>query len=259
MKDIINVQDLCIFRDGVTILEDVNFLMNSDQHLAVIGPNGAGKSFLLAVLSADMIPSRGKVTILGKTFGKCSLWDIRKQVGFLSSRMMHWIDGKSSVWQVIGSAFFGAYGVKDPLSQYQEQAITRSLEFFGMLEFWTRVFQTLSDGEKRKVLLCRALVTEPGFLVLDEPCQGLDIKSRDYFLTDLDRIGKKIPLIYVTHHLEELPNCIREIIFLKGGRVFAGGSKENLLTSDYLSELFDCRIEVVKRGEKYYMLGREDN
>lgn len=253
-ENIITLEDVSLVRRGKIILEGININLKRGDHLAIVGPNGAGKSFLLSIIAADIIPSSGRVTILEHTFGKSSLWDIRKKVGFLSSRMIHWISEKAKVFEVVGSAFFGSYGISEPLSLDQIVKIRATLESFNLQEFENSDFAVLSDGEKRKVLLCRALVTEPEFLILDEPCQGLDIKTRKLFLEDMDNLAKKISLICVSHHLEEIPKSVNEVAFLKGGRFFARGKKEIMFSEAYLKEVFDCEVELVEKEGSYYML-----
>lgn len=252
-KLIFDLQNVGITRQGYTILNGVDLQMHADQHLAIIGPNGAGKSFLLQVLSADLVPSSGTVTLLGKTFGKVSLWELRQKIGFVSSRMAFWVEGNTRVLDVVCSGFQGTYGLPEPATEEQRAAALELLEFFEISTLQTHSFETLSDGERRKVLLSRALVRQPELLILDEPCQGLDIPTRERFLEDLDRLAQRIPMVYVTHHLEELPTCITDVIYLKHGSIFNQGPKETLLTSKCLSAAFDYPLHVLKKGERWYV------
>lgn len=256
MNEIISVSQLGITRQGTTILSDINFTMNQSQHIAIIGPNGAGKSFFLRVLSADLIPSSGTVTLLGGTFGKTNLWDLRRRIGFVSSRLAFWYEANSTAADVVYSGFFGTYGVSEEVSDEQKERAHQMLSFFGMGSFTERLFETLSDGERRKILLARAMVTEPDLLIFDEPCQGLDIPSRDIFLEDVDRLAQKTPIIYVSHHPEELPSCISEVLYLKSGKIFKFGPKEEMITTENMSALFDYELEVVKKGDRFYVQHR---
>lgn len=253
MKSIVDVTDLGVVRQGKQILANLNIQMSENQHLAVIGPNGAGKSFLLRVLSADMIPSSGTVTILGKTFGQTNLWELRKRIGFVSTRLAFWYEGNTSVLDVVCSGFYGTFGLPEEATSQQKDAAWEMLEFFGMQDFADHTFETLSDGERRKVLLCRAMVTEPELLIFDEPCQGLDIPSREVFLGDVEKLAQKIPIIYVSHHLEELPQCISDVVFLKHGTVYAKGTKQEMLTTEHMSAVFDYNIAVIEKGHRYYV------
>ena len=178
MKTIISLKNIVITRQNNQIIKDVSFTLNSQQHLAIIGANGAGKSFLLRVLSADMIPSSGQVIILEQEFGKISLWNLRKQIGFVSSRLAFWYEGKTTVREVIASGLHGTLGLPEEITTEQQKQIEEILELFQIQNLKQRIFETLSDGEKRKVLLTRALILKPKLLVFDEPCQGLDIPTR---------------------------------------------------------------------------------
>ena len=252
-QSIIITKKLKIVRQGNEILKGIDLNMTADQHLAIIGSNGAGKTFLLRILSADIIPSSGEVEIFGKKFGKISLWDLRKMIGFVSTRLAYWYGDKSTVTEVIGSGFHGTLGLPEELTDDQKDKISDLLNFFHLVGFEDRIFDTLSDGEKRRVLLSRALVLEPKLLIFDEPCQGLDIPTREIFLEDVNRLATTIPIIYVTHHLEELPSCISDVIFLKKGKVYAQGPKAKMLNSENMTVVFDYDLEVEKKGDRYYV------
>ncbi len=250
---VVDVVDLGITRRGTTILQGISFSLAQHQRLAIIGPNGAGKSFLLRVISADLIPSRGTVSILGHVFGKVSLWELRKKIGFVSTRMIYECDRSLSVFEVVCSGFKGTYSLSEEPTEEEGSRAKERIRFFGLCSIEQRKFAVLSDGESRKTLLCRAMVNEPQLLVFDEPCQGLDISTRELLLADIDRLAIEIPLIYVTHHLEELPSCITDVMFIKGGEMKGLGVKDSMLASEALSELFGCPLLVKKKGVRYYV------
>ncbi len=255
MHNLITVKNLVILREGKFILQDVNFAITYQDRVAILGPNGAGKSFLLRVLSADLVPSFGSyVEIFGQVFGKTKLSDLRSQIGFVSSRQLHWFANKDTVWQVVASGIDGVYGATREFSPHETELITESLDRFGVLEIKDRLFDVLSDGEKRRVLLSRSLVKKPKLLILDEPAIGLDIPTRVKFLEILDQLSLNLPIIYVTHHLEELPKTINKVIFLKEGKLIAQGTKAEMLTSDNLSKLLDMDVEVVLKNGRYFIL-----
>jgi iron complex transport system ATP-binding protein len=255
MNNLITVKNLHVLKNGKFILQDINFTIDWQDRVAILGPNGAGKSFLLRVLSADLVPSFGSyVEIFGKVFGKTKLSDLRSQIGFVSSRQLHWFSNKDTLWQVVASGIDGVYGASREFSSHEVKLITESLDRFGILEIKDRLFDVLSDGEKRRALLARSLVKKPKLLILDEPAIGLDIPTRVKFLETLDQLSLNLPIIYVTHHLEELPRTINKILFLKEGKLIAQGSKADMLTSDNLSKLLDMEVEVVLKNDKYFIL-----
>lgn len=253
MTEIIFTKSVSLNRQGNKILDDISLSISDDQHLSIIGPNGAGKSFLLQILSADLIPSKGQVKILGKEFGKVSLWDLRKEIGFVSNRMLFWYDSKITCLEIVCSGFYGTYGLPEGYTEEEKQKAQVMLKFFDIEYLENRKFEVLSDGERRKVLLSRAIITDPKLLIFDEPCQGLDIPSREHFLADVDSLAQKTPIIYVTHHLEELPSCITDVLLLKNGKIFEQGQKDIILTSEKISTLFDYQLEVIKKDGRFYL------
>jgi iron complex transport system ATP-binding protein len=249
---IIKLTNVCIQRQGKDILKGITLDLKADQHLAIIGPNGAGKSFLLRTLAADLIPSSGTTTILGKTFGKCSLWDLRKQIGYVSSSISHWYEKEASILDVVVSGFQGSYGLPTAPTQEHIDAAQKILKTFELEVRSFQKFSTLSDGQRRKTLLARALVIQPKLLIFDEPCQGLDIPTREQLLTDINELAKNTPIVYVTHHLEELPSCITHMMLLKAGKSLMYGEKDDLINSKNISELFDYPLEVRQKDHRYY-------
>ncbi len=248
---IIFVKNLKIIRQGNEILKGIDLQMYSNQHIGIIGPNGAGKSFLLQVLSADLIPSSGLVEILGKQFGKVNLFELRKEIGYVSNRMFYAFESNMTCLEVVCTGFSGVMGLPDGYTKQEAKQTIEILEFFGVEYLKDRKFEVISDGERRKIMLCRAIVTDPKLLIFDEPCQGLDIPSREFFLNDVDKLSKKIPILYVTHHLEELPGCITDLILLKKGEIFVKGKKNVILTSKNISDLFDYNLEVTEKDGKF--------
>lgn len=255
LKNLILAKNLYLQKNHKKILDNLNFELKPGENLAIIGPNGSGKSFLVSLLAADILPSFGsELWILGQKIGKTNLNLLRQKIGFVSSKQLFWLNEKNSVLEIICTGFFGSYGVNAKITLDQIESIKIILEKFEIQDLLKKCFQVLSDGEKRKVLVCRSLILSPKFLVLDEPCQGLDIISRENFLQFLDSLSKEISLIYVGHHLEELPSCITHFLFLKEGKIFKFGKKEEVLNSKNLSNLFSLSLTLIKKNSRYWLL-----
>ncbi len=255
MSTIIKLHNLQVNRQGKAILQNINMEIGYTDRVAILGPNGAGKSFLLRILSADLVPSFGSyVEIFGQIFGKTRLANLRKQIGYVATRQTFWFTTNETVWQVVASGIDGVYGASRDFDDYEKNQVEESLSRFDLTKIQDRPYEVLSDGEKRKTLLTRALVLKPRLLILDEPAIGLDIPTRLNFLSQIDELAKELPLIYVTHNLEELPQSINKVVLLKKGQVFNQGSKREVLNSTNLSKLLDIDVEVVERNSKYFVL-----
>jgi iron complex transport system ATP-binding protein len=248
----LHLDKISIIRNGTTIVDSVSLALATDKQMAIFGPNGSGKSMLGKVLAADLVPSSGSVSILGYEFGRSDLRKLRSHIGFIAGRLELMFEANATCLDVVASGFKGVFGKPSEITQSQHTQIEMRLTELEIENLIYQEFNSLSDGEKKRVLLARALVNDPLFLVFDEPCQGLDIKGRSSYLILLEELGKRIPYIYITHYVEELPRCISEVVFLKAGKILARGKKEELLTSDNLTELFNCNIQITNYSSGYY-------
>ncbi len=231
---------------------------------AILGPNGSGKSTLLAVLSGYVWPSSGAVSIGGRVFGKVDLTEIRSTIGLIEPSRSPEFDPRVSVRDVVASGLFGT--VRLPIhrgvSAAQWRRVDEEIEQFGLGGLRETVFAQLSTGEQMKALLARALVGKPGLLLLDEPTAGLDMGMRAACIGVLEQLLNRRShptVVIVTHHLDELPRSVDQVVLLKAGRVLSEGPAEQVLTSDRLSRLFDCRVEVFKNDGRYVASVRLDN
>jgi iron complex transport system ATP-binding protein len=253
-KPLIKAKNLSLIRGGKKLLDNLNFEINSGENTLILGPNGAGKSLLGQILAVDQIPSYGSfLEILGKQIGQTNLWDLRKQIGFLSSRQLYGFEPKMPAWQIVASGVDNYFGKIEPEKLENARQKTRELlENFGISELFETAFEILSDGEKRKILLARSLINQPKILILDEPCQGLDIPCREKFLQELSHLATNQTLITITHHLEEIPLNTNKVIMIKNGEVFKQGDLDQILTNQNLSELFEIPLEIIKIGHKRF-------
>jgi iron complex transport system ATP-binding protein len=260
-KKLIFAKDLYLQKNGQKILNGLNFSLDFGQNLAIFGPNGSGKSFLASILALDLLPSFGsQLWVFGNKIGKTNLNLLRQKIGFVSSQELIWLNQNDLVINIVATGFFGTYGIVEDLNSKQINLAKDVLSRFGLGGLTLKNFNNLSDGQKRKVLICRALLNKPEILILDEPCQGLDIGARENFLNFLEDFTKEICLIYITHHLEELPNCITDVLFLKNGYPFLYGKKDKILTSKNLSNLFDLNLELIPKKTldkiRYWLLSK---
>lgn len=240
-NSIINLEDISIHKGKTKILENISWNINKGQHWALIGPNGSGKTTLLKIISGYLWPSTGKVKVLGKEFGKTDIRELRKKIGWVSSYLVEKIPSGQPIIDIIVSGKFASFGVYEKITSQDRKKASRLLDFLGCSYIKDRDFRIISQGEKQKVLVARCLMADPLILLMDEPCTGLDIKSRENLLASISKICKehKTTIIYITHHIEDIVDEIENVMLLKEGRVFKNGKLKEVLTAKIIGELFE--------------------
>jgi iron complex transport system ATP-binding protein len=242
------------------ILENVRFVIEPGEHWALVGANGSGKSTLLAIVAGTLWPSIGVVRVLSGEYGRIDKREHRKQIGVVSAAMFGDLPSSDTGVEVAASgieAMIGKLGAPSPEMLARGD---RALARVSATSCANKPYGVLSQGEKQRVMIARALVNDPKLLILDEACAGLDPVAREAFLGDLDRLAAEPngpTQIHVTHHLEEIPPFITHALVLAEGRVLASGPAAEVLTTETLSRAFGatCRVETeVLRGGKRYRL-----
>lgn len=222
----------------------------------MIGLNGSGKTSLLSIISTYEIPSSGSVEVLGKQFGNAYLPELRKKIGYVSSSLEKFSDyyWNETIERIIISGKFASFGIYDKILDEDRERAAGLLEEFRLEHLAGKKYKLLSEGEKRRVLIARALMGKPDLLILDEPCSGLDILAREQFLEALEIAAKSnVHLVYVTHHIEELMPEISHVLLLKEGKIVASGPKEDVLTDEWLSETYQVPVTVEWRADRPYL------
>ena len=247
LDPIIDFKDISVYR-GKALLKDVNWQVKPGEHWAVLGANGSGKSTMLNVLSAFTGPATGEMRVLGKKFGK-DRWDqVKLQIGFVSATVQNLIEPSEPViWALVGGRHaminFWGEALQEELDEARE--ILEHVECGHLVDaLWCQ----LSQGEKQKVLIGRALMARIKLLILDEPCAGLDPVARVHFLDFLERSASRENApshILVTHHVEEITRSFTHVLLLHKGKVYAQGTREEVLTSENLSRIFNAKLELL--------------
>ena len=237
-----------VVRDGATLLAEVDWTVREGERWVVLGANGAGKTTLLQIAGAALFPSRGTVELLGERFGEADLGELRTRVGLTSSALADRVPPHEKALDVVVTA---AYGVLGRWSEaYDDGDVARATDLLGRVglrAFIGRRFGTLSEGERKRVLLARALMTDPELLLLDEPAAGLDLGAREALLRLLTRLSAdpEAPAsVLVTHHVEEVPIGTTHALVLARGRVVATGPVAQVLTGQVLSRAFGLPLVV---------------
>ena len=251
----IKLEHVSMHRDGVRILDDVCWEVPDGGHTALLGPNGSGKTVLLQVVTGYMAPSSGNVEVLGFRRGHCDVRQLRRHIGWVSTALGERIHPGDSALDVVVSGRYASIGLWDPPEASDYLAARRELALMGCEALEGRRYAVLSQGEKQRVLIARALVAEPSLLILDEPCSGLDLAAREQLLRYVEKlatISEGPTLIYVTHHIDEITPVFSRVSVMKGGRLHAHGPPQQVITSELLSSTYDMPLEVHANGTRLW-------
>ena len=256
MKTIVELQDIHFKRSDSTILNNISWTIEEKQHWALLGANGSGKTTLLKIITGYEWPTKGSVSVLGERFGNCNLRELRKRIGWVSTALEHRLPEKDSALEIVLSGIDASMGIFREITEKDLRLAHDALAMVNAENCADRKFGILSQGEQQRILIARALVNQPGLLILDEPCAGLDPAAKVRFLNDLSGLANRPDaptMILVTHHVEEIDSWINHVMVLKDGRVLSYGSKAEVLTTDILSKALDMEMLVKKEGPRYYL------
>lgn len=251
MKPVLEVEHLHLARGRATLLTDVSWRVDRGQNWAIVGPNGCGKTSLLRTLTGYLSASSGTLSLLGHRYGETDWRDLRRQVGIVTSALQQSIPPAEKTLETVISGRYAQLDLWAKTTAADEKDGRRWLRHVGLGELGDREWLYLSQGERQRVLIARALMASPKVLILDEPCSGLDPVAREHFLAFLDRLARhrRSPaLILVTHHVEEIVPAFTHALVMRAGRVLAAGPRENVLTSRQLTTAFGQPVTLSRRG-----------
>lgn len=245
---VLHLEDVSLKREGKWILQNVNWKIEKGENWVLFGLNGAGKSALLNMLTAEYFPTKGEVTVLGMEFGRTYLGEkLRRKIGVVSSSLQQRFYPVDNAFEIVLSGGFASIGLYEtPTDEMRAKAIGL-LKELGCLNYANQNYETLSQGERQRVLVARALMADPSLLILDEPANGLDFIAREQLLESIEKIADKSvapTIIYVTHHIEEILPVFNKTLLLKGGKVFSAGTTREMISSEMLSSFFDLPVTV---------------
>lgn len=255
----LHLHEVTFVREGRALLEDVSLHVGRSEHWALIGPNGAGKSTMLNLCGAVTFPSRGWVRVLGHRLGEIDLRELRRSIGYVNPR--HPLRSNLSVEEIV---LTGETGTNELVPRWEPSEETRERAHLLMKTMGVDLpeqphWHTMSQGERGRTLIARALMTDPPLLLLDEPSTGLDVAAREQMIRTLADLPGAIPgltTVMVTHHFEELPPSTTHAVLLRAGKVVAAGPVEETLTSDLVTETFDHPIEIGRRNGRWTAVAR---
>jgi iron complex transport system ATP-binding protein len=248
---ILEIKGLHVRRDRTHLLHDVAWRIDRGQHWIVLGPNGSGKTTLLKVLLGFLSPTAGEISVLGRRYGRTDWREIRHVVSLVSSALHTHIPPAEAAVETVMSGRYAQLDLWAATTASDRRAARAAMAKMNLIVPEDRPWAYLSQGERQRVLIARALVAKPRLLILDEPCAGLDPVARADFLAALQRLAEspRAPaLVFVTHHVEEITPAFTHVLMLSGGRVAVAGPQSVVMTNDQLSTVFGRSLRLNRFG-----------
>ncbi|MFG1998434.1 ABC transporter ATP-binding protein [Spirillospora sp. NPDC048911] len=254
--DVLELRGVGVKREGAQLLRDVSWTVNEDERWVIVGPNGAGKTTLLQIAAALLHPTEGTVDILGERLGRTDVFELRPRIGIASAAVAEKVPTDEKVIDLVLTASYAILGRWQ--EEYDSTDLTRAvelLEALGCADLIRRRFATLSEGERKRVQIARALMPDPELLLLDEPAAGLDLGGREDLVRRIARLADDPAApttVMVTHHVEEVPEGFTHALLLRRGGVVAQGKVDEVFTEEHLSDCFGVPLGVERQNGRWY-------
>lgn len=256
MSSVLELRNVTVRRNTTNILDGITWSIQDGERWVVLGPNGAGKTTLLSIAAARLHPTSGEVDILDEILGAVDVFELRPRIGVSSAPVAHQIPDSERVLNVVITAAYGVAGRwNEEYDSFDDNQGMSLLEDWGVDHLANRTFGSLSEGEKKRVLIARALMTDPEMLILDEPGAGMDIAGREDLVKRLTHLALDPyapATILVTHHLEEIPAGFTHALLIKDGAVVAAGPIEETLTTENVSATYGMALDLKAHGNGRY-------
>ncbi|GIJ07013.1 iron ABC transporter ATP-binding protein [Micromonospora andamanensis] len=252
---VVSLDGVAVRRSGTALLHDVDWRVELDERWVVLGPNGAGKTTLLNLASGRLHPTTGTAHVLGERIGRTDVMELRTRIGLSTAALAERLPAQERVVDVVMTAAWSVVGrwreSYDPADEARARALLDQLGVSGLAD---RAYGTLSEGERKRTQIARALMTDPELLLLDEPAAGLDLGGREDLVARLANLAQDPDapaLVLVTHHVEEIPPGFTHALLLRDGAVMAQGLLHDTLTADNLTKTFGLPLLVERNGDRY--------
>jgi iron complex transport system ATP-binding protein len=244
---IVEMDNVSCLLNNKYVLRNINWKVNQGEHWAILGLNGSGKTTLLNMINGYVFPSSGNMKVLGNTFGNYDWRLLRKKIGFISSSLQDKFYQHEPALEIVLSGMFASIGLYDKPGKKNIDKALSILHQLKCAHLAQQRYMDLSQGEKQKVLIARALINSPKLLIMDEPCAGLDIFSKEHILASIERItshGSSPTLLYISHHTEEILPVFSNTLMLRRGKIHSSGKTRQILKQSNLSSFFETPVKV---------------
>jgi iron complex transport system ATP-binding protein len=245
-----------VLREGRWILQGVDWEVAAGTCVAILGPNGSGKSTLARIVGCHLWPTRGECMILGQTFGRANLPELRKRIRLVQPAGPYDIDPGLTAREVVLTGFFGSLNLYDRAAEAQIAESERLLALVGLGHILDQTYARMSSGERVRSLVARAMAVRPRLLLLDEPTAGLDLLAREQVLATVQQLARSADaptIVMITHHVEELPPATAGVLLLDEGCVAGRGAAAEVLREEILSRVYRCPVQVRSEGGRFYV------
>lgn len=241
----IDLSHVNFIREERTILDDVNLKMHQGENWMILGKNGSGKTTLLEMINGYTFPSSGHVTVLDQLYGTVDVREMRKSIGYISQTLFEKLSLTDPVWEVVATGEYSYLRFYEEIPQEVIDKALSKLKAVQLEHLSGQLLGSLSQGERKKVMLARAMMSQPRILIMDEPCAGLDLYEREKLLDNINDLCKQdIMIVYVTHHTEEIMPLFTHVALIDNGIIIASGLKRDVLTAENLFRIFQIPLQI---------------
>jgi iron complex transport system ATP-binding protein len=255
---VVSLKNVSWQREGKPILHNISWNVTPNEHWVILGLNGSGKTSILQLLMGYQWASKGEIHVLDLKFGQANIPELRKSIGWISASIddRYAARGSDTALEVVLSGKHASIGIYDEITSEDVSEAILLLQELKIEQLSGQRFSSLSQGEKRRVIIARALMAKPKILILDEPCNGLDIFSREQLLETIQSLAETKggpTLLYVTHHIEEVVPAISHALLINNGSIVAKGEKQSTLTKENLEKTFQLPLRLKWEEERLWV------
>ncbi|WP_035794406.1 ABC transporter ATP-binding protein [Kitasatospora mediocidica] len=259
MTDVLELVDVSVVREGRALISDISWSIAEGERWVILGPNGAGKTTLLQVAASYLYPTTGTVAVLGEKLGSVDVFELRQRIGLAGASMLDRVPRDQTVLKTVLTAAYGMTATwQETYEATDESRALALLDRLGMRGYEERTFGTLSEGERKRTLIARGLMTDPELLLLDEPAAGLDLGGREDLVRRLGALAQDEyapSMAMVTHHVEEIAPGFTHVLMIRQGKVLAAGPIDTELTARNLSLCFGLPLTLERHGDRWSAQG----